>query len=151
MAGKERVSGVSATIELEIISELFRELEPGGARIGLFGVLLIGVGSAPGGSDGGGDDGEDGVGHAGAFEGLLAGVVAQVGQGVGGGVVCFEIEGEGVEDDVGLFYGDGAVHAGVFFDDSRVAVAGDEDVGGDVGEGFIWGLAKHGAEDISVC
>ena len=59
----------------KVIGELLRELEPGGAGIGLFAILLIGVGGASRGFDLGGYDGEDGVGHAGPAEGLFAGVV----------------------------------------------------------------------------
>ncbi len=87
VAGEEGVGGVGAAVGGEVVEELLRELEPGGAGVGLLGVLLVGVGGAAGGGDGGGDDAEDGVGHAGAVEGLLPGVVFQVVEGVGGRVV----------------------------------------------------------------
>ena len=78
MAGEEGVCGVGAAVEGEVVDELFRELEPGGAGVGLFRVLLVGIRGAAGGFDGAGDDAKDGVGHAGAVEGLLAGVVVEV-------------------------------------------------------------------------
>jgi len=114
VAGEERVGWVGAAVGGEIVDELLRELEPGGAGVGLGRVLLVGVRGAAGGVDGAGDDAEDCVGHAGAVEGLLAGVVLEVGEGVLGCVVGLVVQGEGDEDDVGLFYGDAAVHPGVF-------------------------------------
>ena len=71
-------------------------MEPGGAGVGLFGVLLVGVGGAAGGFYCAGDDAEDGVGHARAIEGLLSGVVIEVVERVLRCVVYLVIQGEGI-------------------------------------------------------
>lgn len=70
VAGEEGEGRVGASVGGEVVEELLAELEPGAARVRVFGVLLVGVGGTTGGGDGGGDDGEDCVGHAGAVEGL---------------------------------------------------------------------------------
>ena len=87
---------MGAAVEGEVVGELFGELEPGGAGVGLFGVLLVGVGGAAGGFDGAGDDAEDGVGHARTVEGLFAGVVIEVVERVLRCVVYLVIQGEGI-------------------------------------------------------
>lgn len=46
--------------------------------------------------------------------------------------------------------GNRAVHAGIFFNDPGVSVAGDEDIGSDVGEGAVRRLAEQLAECIGV-
>ena len=111
---------------------------------------MICVCRAAGYVDGAGDDAEDRVGHSRPVEGLFAGVVLEVVQGVGGGVVGLEVEGKCVEDDVGLFDGDAAVHAGVFVYDAGIGVAVDEDVGGDGCERGGGGEVEHLAEGVSV-
>lgn len=63
VAGEEGVGGMGATVGGEVIGELFGELEPWCAGVGLFRILLVGVGGTAGGGDGTGDDAEDGVGH----------------------------------------------------------------------------------------
>lgn len=75
VAREEGVRGVSSAVGGVVVDELFGELEPGGPGVGLFRVLLVGVGAATGGRDLVGHDGEDGVGHAGAVEGLFSGVL----------------------------------------------------------------------------
>ena len=96
VACEERVGRVGAAIEGEVVDELFGELEPRRAGVGLFGVLLVGVGGAAGGFDGAGDDAEDGVGHAGAVEGLFAGVVVEVVERVLRCVVYLVVQGKGI-------------------------------------------------------
>lgn len=134
VACEEGISRVGATIKSEVVDELFRELEPGGAGVGLFRILLVSVGGATGRLDFAGDDAEDGVGHARAVEGLLAGVVIKIVKRVLRCVIYLEIQGEGTQDYVCLFDGDAAVHACVFVDDTSASVPRDKDVRCDVGE-----------------
>lgn len=56
VAGQEGEGRVGAAVGGEVVGELFGELKPGGADVGVLGVLLVCVGCAAPGCDGGGDD-----------------------------------------------------------------------------------------------
>lgn len=150
VAGQEGIRWMRTPVCGVVVDELFGELEPWLSGVRLLGILLVGVGRAAGFFNGTGNDAEDSVGHSWPVRRLLAGIEFEIVEGVLGRVILLKVQRECIEDDIGLFDKDATVHSSVLFDDTRLGVAGNEDVVRNVCKSIIQGHTKHFSKHIGI-